>query len=45
MNTGLEVDVDWEELALYVAIVKDRQELVDIGLGDMTHTRLNSLQT
>ena len=38
-NSNLEIDVDVIELGLYLAIVCDRQQLIDLGLGDVTHTR------
>ena len=34
-NSNLQIDVDVIELA----IVCDRQKLIDLGLGDVTHTR------
>ena len=33
--------MDWEELALYLAVVFDRKELVKQGLGEVTHTRIH----
>ena len=38
LNGKLEVDMDWAELALYLAVVFDRKELVKQGLGEVTHT-------
>ena len=38
-NSNLQIDVDVIELGLYLAIVCDRQQLIDLGLGDVTHTR------
>ena len=31
-NSNLQLDVDATELALYLAIVNDRQQLVELGL-------------
>ena len=42
LNSRLEVDIDWVELSLYLAVTFTRQELVDMGLGDVTHTRVSS---
>ena len=39
-NSELNLDVDVTERALYLAVVYDRDFLVNIGLGDVTHTRL-----
>ena len=39
INSGLEIDTDWLELSLYLAVVKDRKELIALGFGDITHTR------
>ena len=38
----LDIDLDWEELALYLALTQDRQELINQGLGDVTHTRIRT---
>ena len=38
-NSNLQLEVDAVELGLYLAIVYDRDYLVDMGLGDVTHTR------
>ena len=38
-NSNLQLDVDATELALYLAIVIDRQLLVELGLGEVIHTR------
>ena len=37
-NSNLQLDVDVTELSLYLAIVSDRQLLVELGLGEVTHT-------
>ena len=39
LDLELEVAVDFRELALYIAIVFDRQQLAVMGLGNITHTR------
>ena len=38
----LDINLDLAELGLYLAVVKDRQELISLGLGDVCHTRLHS---
>ena len=38
-HSDLQLDVDAVELGLYLAIVYDRQHLVDLGLAYVTHTR------
>ena len=38
-NSNLQLDVDILELSLHLAIVYDRQLLIDLGLGEVTHTR------
>ena len=38
-NSTLDVNINEEELSLYLAVVKTRAELVSMGLGDVTHTR------
>ena len=40
LNSKLEVELDPEELGLYLAIMVDREELINLGLGDVCHTRL-----
>ena len=45
LDSELEVAVDVRELALYIAIVYDRQQLVVMGLGDVTHTRKSNRGT
>ena len=40
LNSNLELDVNPTELALYLAVVYDRDLLESLGLGDVTHTRL-----
>ena len=39
LKGDLEVNLDDTELGLYLAIMLDRQKLVELGLGDVTHTR------
>ena len=39
-NSNLELDVDVLELSLYISIMYDRDHLINIGLGDVTHTRM-----
>ena len=39
-NSDMKLDVNVTELALYLAVVYDRDFLVGLGLGDVTHTRL-----
>ena len=39
-NSNLELDVDVLELSLYITIMYDRNHLINVGLGDVTHTRL-----
>ena len=41
LKSRLDVDVDWLELSLYLAVTLSREELVKLGLGDITHTRAN----
>ena len=41
LASKLEVDMDWEELSLYLAVTMDREELVSRGLGEVTHTRVH----
>ena len=38
----LDVNVDVKELALYLAVTKERSELESLGLDEVTHTRLHS---
>ena len=39
LQSELKVDVNVTEAGLYLAIVKEREELVSLGLGEVTHTR------
>ena len=39
LDCELEVNYDETELALYLAIEMEREELVSLGLGEVTHTR------
>ena len=39
LKSELKVDVNVTEAGLYLAIVKEREELVSLGLGEVTHTR------
>ena len=41
LNSDLDIEVDTVELGLYLAIVCDRQDLEDAGLGDVTSTRVS----
>ena len=40
INGDLDINVDEKELALYLAVTKERSELESLGLGQVTHTRL-----
>ena len=40
LETNLEIETDWLELAMYLAVLKDREELETLGLREVTHTRL-----
>ena len=40
-NSGLNINVDEEELSLYLAVTVDREELVKLGLEDVVHTRIH----
>ena len=42
LKSGLDIELDTEEMALHLAVTKTRQELVSLGLGDVTHTRIKS---
>ena len=42
LESRLEVDMDWIELSLYLAVNFTRKELIDMGLGDVTHTRVTN---
>ena len=39
-ESGLELNLNTEELSLYLAVTIKWGELEELGLGDMTHTRL-----
>ena len=39
LESDLEVNVNTEDLSLYLALTVDRKELVKKGLGRVTHTR------
>ena len=39
LDCELEVNYNETELALYLAIEMEREELVSLGLGEVTHTR------
>ena len=41
LQSDLDIEVDTVELGLYLAIVCDRQELENSGLGDVTSTRVS----
>ena len=42
LNSELKMTMDMREIALYLAVVFDRQHLQVLGLGDVTHTRLKN---
>ena len=42
IDSKLDIELDVEELSLYLALTHDRQELVNYGLGDVTHTRVRT---
>ena len=42
LNNKVDVDVDTEELSLYLSVVFSKQELVDMGLKDVTYTRVSA---
>ena len=42
LDSKLEIDLDWQELSLYLAVIHSRQELVELGLGHVTHTRVSN---
>ena len=39
-NSDMKIDVDVTELALYLAVVYDRDFMVNLGLKNVTHTKL-----
>ena len=41
-NSGLEINVDEVELALYLAVTVDRDEIVSLGLDEVVHTRIHN---
>ena len=41
-NSDIDVNIDEEELALYLAVTVDRKKLEDLDLGDVVHTRIKS---
>ena len=41
LESDLDLKVDTVELGLYLAIVCDREDLVNVGLGDVTSTRVS----
>ena len=41
LNADLDIVVDPVELGLYLAIICDREELINYGLGDVTSTRVS----
>ena len=43
-NSDIDINVDDEELALYLAVTVDRERLEDLGLGEVVHTRIIKLQ-
>ena len=42
LQSELEVETDSEELGLYLAIIKDKKTLEELGLSDVTHKRIKS---
>ena len=43
-NSGLEIEgIDYEEMGLYLAFTRSREELEDAGIGDVCHTRKNAV--
>ena len=41
MNSKLDIDMDWQELALYLAVTHTQQQLDQLGLSHVTHTRVH----
>ena len=41
LASKLEIDVDWMELSLYLAVTHTRATLIQLGLGHVTHTRVH----
>ena len=41
LASKLEIDVDWMELSLYLAVTHTRDTLIQLGLGHVTHTRVH----
>ena len=42
LQSDLEIEVDDEELGLYLAITKDEKTLEELGLSDVTHKRIKT---
>ena len=42
LKSGLDIELDAEEMALHLAVTKTRQELVSLDLGDVCHTCIRS---
>ena len=42
MSTRLDINVDPRELSLYLSVTRNRTELINLGLGAVTHTRRNT---
>ena len=40
LNSNLDIELDNRELSLYLAVTKTRQEIVSLGLEEVTHTRV-----
>ena len=41
LSSNLEIDLDWKEISLYLAVTHSSQELEQLGLGHVTHTRVH----
>ena len=41
-ESGMELNIDTEELGLYLAVTVDRARLTELGVGDFCHVRIKS---
>ena len=42
LNCDLEVELDWEELSLYLSIIIEKEIIEKNGLSEFVHTRLKN---
>ena len=42
INSNLDIEYDTDEMSLYLSVTNTRKQLVDLGMGEITHRRIHN---